>query len=330
MFPIRRNRRLRTSNAIRSLVRETSISSNDFLVPLFIVEGQGVKEEINSMPNYYRYSLYLLEEEVKTLWELGLKSVLLFVKVADVLKDNKGTEALNPDGLMQRAIKTVKEVCPDMLVMTDVALDPFSSYGHDGIVENGKIINDATVEVLAEMSISHAEAGANFVAPSDMMDGRILGIREALDQSNFLDVGIMSYSAKYASAFYGPFRDALDSAPVDMVNVPKDKKTYQMDFANRDEAIRETEMDINEGADIVMVKPGLSYLDIVRDMRNNFDIPIAVYQVSGEYAMLKAAAEKGWLDHDAVMLEQIISIKRAGADIIASYFAKDVLRLLNG
>ena len=330
MFPIRRNRRLRTSNAIRSLVRETSISSNDFLVPLFIVEGQGVKEEINSMPNYYRYSLDLLEEEVKTLWELGLKSVLLFVKVADVLKDNKGTEALNPDGLMQRAIKTVKEVCPDMLVMTDVALDPFSSYGHDGIVENGKIINDATVEVLAEMSISHAEAGANFVAPSDMMDGRILGIREALDQSNFLDVGIMSYSAKYASAFYGPFRDALDSAPVDMVNVPKDKKTYQMDFANRDEAIRETEMDINEGADIVMVKPGLSYLDIVRDMRNNFDIPIAVYQVSGEYAMLKAAAEKGWLDHDAVMLEQIISIKRAGADIIASYFAKDVLRLLNG
>ena len=329
MFPIRRNRRLRANEAIRSLVRETSISANDFLVPLFVVEGQGVKEEIASMPNYYRYSLDLLRTEVKTLWDLGLKSVLLFVKVDDALKDNKGTEALNPNGLMQRAIKTVKEVCPDMLVMTDVALDPFSSYGHDGIIEGGKIINDATVEVLAEMSISHAEAGANFVAPSDMMDGRILGIREALDQSNFIDVGIMSYAAKYASAFYGPFRDALDSAPVDMKDVPKDKKTYQMDFANRDEAIRETEMDINEGADIVMVKPGLSYLDIVRDIRNSFDIPIAVYQVSGEYAMLKAAAEKGWLDHDAVMLEQVTAIKRAGADIIASYFAKDVVRLLN-
>lgn len=329
MFPIRRNRRLRANEAIRGLVRETIITPNDFLVPLFIAEGKGIKEEIPSMPNYYRYSLDLLKDEVKLLWSLGLKSVLLFVKVDDKLKDNKGTEALNPEGLMQRAIKTVKSVCPDMLVMTDVALDPFSSYGHDGIVEGGKIINDATVEALAEMSISHAEAGADFVAPSDMMDGRIIGIREGLDQSNFLDVGIMSYSAKYASAFYGPFRDALDSAPVDMVDVPKDKKTYQMDFANRDEAIRETEMDINEGADIVMVKPGLCYLDIVRDMRNSFEIPIAVYQVSGEYAMLKAAAEKGWLDHDAVMLEQVTSIKRAGADIIASYFAKDVVRLLS-
>ena len=328
MFPIRRNRRLRTNEAIRGLVRETIITPNDFLVPLVIVEGNGIKEEIPSMPNYYRYSLDLLKDEVKFLWSLGLKSVLLFVKVDDKLKDNKGTEALNPDGLMQRAIKTVKSVCPDMLVMTDVALDPFSSYGHDGIVEGGKIINDATVEALAEMSISHAEAGADFIAPSDMMDGRIIGIREGLDQSNFLDVGIMSYSAKYASAFYGPFRDALDSAPADIIDVPKDKKTYQMDFANRDEAIRETEMDINEGADIVMVKPGLCYLDIVRDIRNSFEIPIAVYQVSGEYAMLKAAAEKGWLDHDAVMLEQVTSIKRAGADIIASYFARDVVKLI--
>ncbi|ARV09614.1 delta-aminolevulinic acid dehydratase [Winogradskyella sp. PC-19] len=329
MFPIRRNRRLRTNEAIRSLVRETYISPNDFLVPLFIVEGKGIKEEIASMPNYYRYSLDLLKDEIKTLWSLGLRSVLLFVKVPDNLKDNKGTEALNPEGLMQRAIKTVKDVCPNMLVMTDVALDPFSAYGHDGIIEGGKIINDATVEVLAEMSISHAEAGADFVAPSDMMDGRILGIREALDQSNLIDVGIMSYSAKYASAFYGPFRDALDSAPVDLQHIPKDKKTYQMDFANREEAIRETEMDINEGADIVMVKPGLCYLDIVRDIRNSFDVPIAVYQVSGEYAMLKAAAEKGWLDHDAVMLEQITSIKRAGANIIASYFAKDVVKLIS-
>ncbi|RED46461.1 porphobilinogen synthase [Winogradskyella eximia] len=330
MFPIRRNRRLRTNDAIRSLVRETYITPNDFLVPLFVVEGKGVKEEIASMPNYYRFSLDLLKEEVKLLWSLGLKSVLLFVKVDDSLKDNKGTEAWNPNGLMQHAIKTVKEVCPQMLVMTDVALDPYSSYGHDGIVEGGKIINDATVEALAEMSLSHAEAGADFVAPSDMMDGRIIGIREALDQSNLIDVGIMSYSAKYASAFYGPFRDALDSAPVDLIDVPKDKKTYQMDFANRDEAIKETEMDINEGADIVMVKPGLCYLDIVRDIKNNFNVPLAVYQVSGEYAMLKAAAEKGWLDHDAVMMEQVTAIKRAGADIIASYFAKDVVKLING
>ena len=329
MFPTRRNRRLRANDVIRRLVKETTISPNDFLVPLFIVEGKGVKEEIASMPNYYRYSLDLLQDEVRSLWNLGLKAVLLFVKVDDVLKDNKGTEALNPSGLMQRAIKTIKDVCPDMLVMTDVALDPFSSYGHDGIVENGKIVNDATVEVLAKMSVSHAEAGANFVAPSDMMDGRILGIREALDQSHFIDVGIMSYSAKYASAFYGPFRDALDSAPVDKQNIPKDKKTYQMDISNRNEAIRETEMDIDQGADIVMVKPGLCYLDIVRDIKNNFDVPIAVYQVSGEYAMLKAAADKGWLDHDAVMIEQITAIKRAGADIIASYFAKDVVEFLN-
>ena len=329
MFPIRRNRRLRSNSVIRSLVRETIITANDFLVPLFIVEGSGVKDEIPSMPNYYRYSLDLLKTEVLDLWNLGLRSVLLFVKVDDNLKDNKGTEALNPNGLMQRAIKLIKDTCPDMLVMTDVALDPFSSFGHDGIVENGKIINDATVEVLAEMSISHAEAGANFVAPSDMMDGRILAIREALDQSNFIDTGIMSYSAKYASAYYGPFRDALDSAPVDVTDVPKDKKTYQMDFANRDEALRETEMDIDEGADIVMVKPGLCYLDIVSSIKQSFDVPVSVYQVSGEYAMLKAAAEKGWLEHDAVMMEQLIAIKRAGADIIASYFAKDAVRLLN-
>ncbi|WP_299223724.1 porphobilinogen synthase [uncultured Psychroserpens sp.] len=328
MYPLRRNRRLRTNGAIRSLVRETIISPNDFLVPLFVVEGKGVKEEIESMPNYFRYSLDLLEHEVKELWKLGLKSVLLFVKVPDNLKDNKGAEALNPNGLMQRTIKTVKNACPDMLVMTDVALDPYSTHGHDGIVEHGKIINDATSDVLAEMSLSHAEAGANFVAPSDMMDGRILNIREALEGHGFTDTGIMSYSAKYASAFYGPFRDALDSAPVDLKDIPKDKRTYQMDFANRFEAIKETEMDIDEGADIVMIKPGLCYLDIVREIKNEVDVPVAVYQVSGEYAMLKAAAEKGWLDHDAVMLEQITAIKRAGANIIASYFAKDVVKLL--
>lgn len=328
MYPLRRNRRLRTNQAIRSIVRETIITPNDFLVPLFVVEGKGIKQEIASMPNYYRFSLDLLEHEVRELWKLGLKSVLLFVKVPDNLKDNKGTEALNPNGLMQRAIKTVKNVCPEMLVMTDVALDPYSSYGHDGIIQNGKIINDDTVDVLAEMSLSHAQAGANFVAPSDMMDGRILSIREALEDDGFTDTGIMSYSAKYASAFYGPFRDALDSAPADIKDIPKDKKTYQMDFANRFEALKETEMDIDEGADIVMVKPGLCYLDIVREIKNEVDVPVAVYQVSGEYSMLKAAAEKGWLDHDAVMLEQITAIKRAGADVIASYFAKDVVKLL--
>jgi porphobilinogen synthase len=329
MYPLRRNRRLRTNEAIRSLVRETIITPNDFLVPLFVVEGKGVKEEIASMPNYYRFSLDLLEKEVKDLLNLGLKSVLLFVKVSENLKDNKGTEALNPNGLMQRAIKTVKNACPDMLVMTDVALDPYSSYGHDGIVENGMIVNDSTVDILAKMSVSHAKAGANFVAPSDMMDGRILSIREALEGEGFTDTGIMSYSAKYASAFYGPFRDALDSAPVDLLNVPKDKKTYQMDYANRIEAVRETQMDIDEGADIVMIKPGIAYLDIVRDIKNVVDVPIAVYQVSGEYAMIKAASEKGWLDHDAVMMEQITAIKRAGADIIASYFAKDVVKLIS-
>lgn len=329
MYPLRRNRRLRTNEVIRSLVRETIITPNDFLVPLFIVEGKGIKEEITSMPNYFRFSLDVLENEVKTLWSLGLKSVLLFVKVPDNLKDNKGAEALNPNGLMQQSIKNVKNVCPEMLVMTDVALDPYSIYGHDGIVKNGKIINDDTAEILAEMSVSHAQAGANFVAPSDMMDGRILTIREALEDEGFTDTGIMSYSAKYASAFYGPFRDALDSAPVDLVNVPKNKKTYQMDFANRHEALRETKMDIEEGADIVMVKPGMAYLDIVRDVKNKFDIPVAVYQVSGEYAMIKAAAEKGWLDHDQIMMETTIAFKRAGADIIASYFAKDIVKLIS-
>lgn len=328
MYPLRRNRRLRTSEAIRSLVRETIITPDDFLVPLFVVEGKGIKEEIASMPNYYRMSLDLLDKEVKELWKMGLKSVLLFVKVPDNLKDNQGTEALNPNGLMQRAIKAVKSACPEMLVMTDVALDPFSEFGHDGIVENGKILNDETAEVLGEMSVSHAEAGADFVAPSDMMDGRILTIREALEDADFFDTGIMSYSAKYASAFYGPFRDALDSAPVDVQDIPKDKKTYQMDPANRFEAIKETEMDIDEGADIVMVKPGIAYLDIVREIKNEVDVPVAVYQVSGEYAMIKAAAEKGWLDHDAVMMEQLIAIKRAGANIIASYFAKDVVDII--
>ena len=318
-----RNRRLRTSEALRSLVRETTVSPNDLIVPLFVVEGEDVKEEISSMPGYFRYSLDLLKKEVKELWEMGLKSVLIFVKVPDSLKDNKGTEALNPDGLMQRAVKTIKDTVPEMLVMTDVALDPYSSFGHDGIVENKQIVNDATTEVLAKMALSHVVSGADFVAPSDMMDGRIRAIRELLEQKNFHNAGIMSYSAKYASAFYGPFRDALDSAPGF-----GDKKTYQMDPANRVEAVKETLQDIEEGADIVMVKPGLCYLDIVREIRNSVQVPVAVYQVSGEYAMIKAASEKGWLNHDAVMLEQLTAIKRAGANLIASYFAKEAARLL--
>lgn len=326
---LRRNRRLRSSASIRSLVRETYITPNDFLVPLFVVEGKDVKEEIDSMPDYHRFSLNLLVKEVKELWSMGLKSVLLFVKVEEALKDNSGTEALNPEGLMQRAIKTIKDACPEMLVMTDVALDPYSFYGHDGVVGNGEIVNDDTTAILAEMGLSHARAGADVLAPSDMMDGRIFEMRTLLEDEGFYNTGIMSYSAKYASSFYGPFRDALDSAPVDLKNVPRDKKTYQMDFANREEAIKETLMDIQEGADIVMVKPGLCYLDIVRDLREVVQVPIAVYQVSGEYAMLKAAAQKGWLDHDAVMMEQVTAIKRAGAQIIASYFAKDVVQLIN-
>ena len=329
MFPLKRNRRLRANENIRSLVRETILSPNDFIVPLFVVEGNGIKEEIASMPNYFRLSLDNLEKEIKELQKLELKSVLLFVKVPDNLKDNAGKEALNPNGLMQRAIKTIKNVAPEMLVMTDVALDPYSIYGHDGIIENGQIVNDATSNFLAQMSVSHAQAGADFVAPSDMMDGRIQAIRQALETEGLIDTGIMSYSAKYASAHYGPFRDALDSAPVDLQNIPKDKKTYQMDYHNRLEAIRETQMDIDEGADIVMVKPGIAYLDIVREIKNMSTVPVAVYQVSGEYAMIKAASERGWLNHNAVMMEQTTAIKRAGADLIASYFAKDIVKLIS-
>ena len=323
MYPIQRNRRLRSSATLRKLVQEYHLSPNDFIVPLFVIEGTQKKEAIASMPCYYSLSLDLVAKKVKTLWELGLKSVLIFVKVPGNLKDNLGTEAINPNGLMQRSIKAVKNAVPEMIVMTDVALDPFSSFGHDGVVNNGKIINDQTVDILASMALSHAEAGADVVAPSDMMDGRILGIRKYLDLKNFHETVIMSYSAKYASSFYGPFRDALDSAPGF-----GDKKTYQMDYANRKEAIVETLRDIEEGADIVMVKPGLAYLDIVRDIRESVSAPIAVYQVSGEYSMLKAAAEKGWLDHDTTMMEQLLCFKRAGASLIASYFAEEAVKLL--
>jgi len=305
------------------MVQENQILASDFLVPLFVVEGSGIMEEISSMPDYFRMSLENIQTEVKELWSLGLKSVLLFVKVPDELKDNKGTEAINPNGLMPRAIKAVKEACPDMLVFTDVAMDPYSSFGHDGIVEDGEIVNDDTVKVLADVSVMHAKAGADFVAPSDMMDGRIGAIRAALEEANFPNVGIMSYSAKYASAFYGPFRDALDSAPGF-----GDKRTYQMDPANSTEAVKEIIDDVNEGADLIMVKPGMPYLDIVSLATQTTDLPIAVYQVSGEYAMIKAASQKGWLNEEDAMMESIMCIKRAGANIIASYFAKDIAKLL--
>lgn len=323
MIPIhKRYRRLRSNEVIRNMVAETSLSANQFIVPLFICEGSNKKEEIPSMPGYFRLSLDKLKDEVAELNALGLGSVLLFVKVPDELKDNEGKEALNHDGLMQRAVRQIKKLSPDMVVFTDVALDPYSSYGHDGIVENKKIVNDATVDVLAKMSVSHAQAGSDFVAPSDMMDGRVRAIRAALDSAGFNDTGILSYSAKYASGFYGPFRDALDSAPGF-----GDKKTYQMDFRNASEAIKEVELDIDEGADIVMIKPAGAYLDIIRSVKNIVKVPVAAYQVSGEYAMIKAAAANGWLDEKQVMVESLMAIRRAGADVIATYFAKDFVRM---
>ncbi len=324
MYPLNRNRRLRNSAAMRDLVRETQLAPTDFLVPLFIVEGTKTKTEIPSMPGYFRFSLDLVIHEAQRLYDMGVSGVLLFVKIADSNKDNTGAAALNTEGLMQRSIRAIKAAVPKLVVCTDVALDPYSTYGHDGIVEANEIKNDVTVDVLAQMALSHVENGADIVAPSDMMDGRILAVRNTLENAGYVHTGIMSYSAKYASAFYGPFRDALGSAPGF-----GDKKTYQMDVANRKEAIVETLRDIEEGADIVMVKPGMAYLDIVRDLANQIHVPIAVYQVSGEYAMLKAAAEKGWLDHDAVMLEQLIAFKRAGASLIVSYNAADAIKLLS-
>ncbi len=335
MFPLQRGRRLRTSEAIRTIVRETTLSPSDFMFPMFITEGENYKSEIPSMPGIYRRSIDLTVEEVKEVFALGIRAVNIYVKVDESLKDNTGKEAWNPNGLMQRAIKAIKAACPEMIVMPDVALDPYSIYGHDGIIENGDIANDATNEALVKMAVSHAQAGADFVAPSDMMDGRVLRLRQGLDAAGFSNVGIMSYSAKYASAFYGPFRDALDSAPKDNksntepVEVPKDKKTYQMDYANRIEAIKEALMDVEEGADMVMVKPGIAYLDIVREVKNAVNVPVTVFHVSGEYAMIKAASERGWLDHDKIMMEQLMCIKRAGASLISTYFAKEAAVLLN-
>ncbi len=324
MILTRRNRILRKTPAIRNLVSETILTPDDFITPLFIEEGENIQTEIASMPDYYRRSVDLTVNEVRELWSMGIKSILLFIKCKEELKDNTGKEAWNKDGLMQRSIKAIKDAVPEIYIMTDVALDPYSSYGHDGIVKDGEILNDKTVEALVKMSISHAEAGADMVAPSDMMDGRIGAIREGLEENNFTKVGIMAYSAKYASCFYGPFRDALDSAPGF-----GDKKTYQMDYANRIEAVKEALMDVEEGADIVMVKPGLPYLDIVREVKNAVDVPVSVYNISGEYAMIKAAAKMGWIDENKAILETLTCIKRAGADLIATYFAKDAVRLIS-
>jgi porphobilinogen synthase len=330
MFPLQRGRRLRTNESIRSLVRETSLSPTDFMFPMFITEGENVQIEISSMPGIFRRSIDLTVQEVLELFDLGIRAVNIYVKVNDDLKDNTGKEAWNDNGLMQNAIRAIKKACPEMIVMPDVALDPYSIYGHDGIIHKGDVENDSTNDALVKMAISHATAGADFVAPSDMMDGRVLRLRQGLDAAGFENVGIMSYAAKYASAFYGPFRDALDSAPKEAdVVVPKDKKTYQMDFANRIEAVKEALWDIEEGADMVMVKPGIAYLDIVREVKNAVDVPVAVFHVSGEYAMIKAAAERGWLDHDKTMMEQLMCIKRAGASLISTYFAKEAAILLN-
>ena len=324
-----RNRRLRANASIRALVQETVLTTNDLVMPIFVMEGTDKQEPIPSMPGIFRRTLDLTVKECQDLYSMGVKAVNLYMKVSENLKDNKGTESWNKNGLMQNTIKAIKDAVPGMIVMPDVALDPYSIFGHDGIITNGKVDNDATNDALVKMSVSHAEAGADILAPSDMMDGRVAAIRTGLEEGGFTDVGILSYAAKYASSFYGPFRSALDSAPKENADIPKDKKTYQMDFHNSREAIDEAMKDVAEGADIIMIKPGMPYLDIVAKVRDAIDLPIAVYNVSGEYAMLKAAAQNGWLDNDKAIIESLTCIKRAGADMIFTYAAKEAAVLLN-
>jgi len=326
MLNISRPRRNRLTPAIRNLIRETSLTSHDLIAPLFLIEGKNLAEPIASMPGISRLSVDLLVKECRELYDLGVPCVSLFPAIEDKLKNPKASEAYNPDGLYQRAIKEVKNAIPELLVMTDVALDPYSSDGHDGLVDpkTGEILNDATLEVLAKMSLVQAKSGSDILGPSDMMDGRVGFIRDALDEENFTNTAIMSYAAKYASAFYGPFRDALNSAPK-----KGDKKTYQMDFANVREALREAYLDESEGADVLMVKPGLPYLDVIKTLRENTTLPLAAYNVSGEFAMVKAAHERGFIDGEKVMIEMLWSFKRAGADMILTYFAKDAARLLS-
>lgn len=319
----RRPRRNRQTEAIRNMVQETTLGLNDFINPLFIIEGQNQRVEVNSMPGIFRYSIDTLLDEVAACVDLGIKAFAPFPSIAEQLKDKYATESHNPEGLFPSAIRAIKKNFPEVALITDVAMDPYSSDGHDGIVENGEILNDESLEVLGKMALTQAQAGADIVAPSDMMDGRIGYIRQLLDENGYHKVGIMAYTAKYASAFYGPFRDALGSAPK-----AGDKKTYQMNYANRREALLEAELDTAEGADYLMVKPALSYLDVIKLLRENSHLPITAYNVSGEYAMVKAADQKGWVDGEKIMLETLTSIKRAGADAILSYFAKEFAQYL--
>ncbi len=320
-FPIHRPRRLRQSGAIRRLVRETALSADNLILPLFVMHGKDGKTAIQSMPGQYRLTISALLKETAEAHRLGIPGVMLFG--IPKRKDEVGSEGVSPDGIVQRAVRAIKDQCPDLLVMTDVCIDEYTSHGHCGVVKDGKILNDETLEVLTQMAITHAEAGADLVAPSDMMDGRVGAIRKGLDENSHEAVPILSYAAKYASCFYAPFRDAAESSPQF-----GDRKTYQMDVANRREALNEVALDIEEGADIVMVKPALSFLDIIRDVKDAFEVPVAAYQVSGEYAMIKAAAEKGWLDEARAMSESLLSIRRAGADMILTYFAKEVARIV--
>jgi porphobilinogen synthase len=321
--PIYRPRRNRRTPAVRALVRETTLAASDFVWPVFVTGGDGVREPIPSMPGCSRLSLDLLLDEAREARDLGIPAMALFPALPDDRKDPRATASTDPDGLLQQTVRALKQALPELLVITDVAMDPYSSDGHDGLVVDGEIVNDETLGILAAMAVSQADAGADLVAPSDMMDGRVGAIRAALDVAGHTDVGILSYAAKYASAFYGPFRDALDSAPRG-----GDKQTYQMDPANRREAIREVELDVAESADIVMVKPALAYLDVIAAVRDAVDVPVAAYHVSGEYAMVKAAGERGWMDADAVIHECLLSIKRAGADMILTYAAKEVAKRL--
>ena len=316
-----RPRRLRRSASIRGLVRETELSPRQLIYPMFVTEGKAVRECIETMPGQFRLSIDELLRECEELYELGIGAVNLFGY--SIEKDELGSMSYDSGGLIQRAVRAIKKTIPELCVQTDVALDPYTTHGHDGLVINGEIVNDESVEVLCRMALSHAEAGADWIAPSDMMDGRVGAIRNALDGQGFDGVGILAYSAKYASCFYGPFRGALKSAPKS-----GDKKSYQMDPANTREALREISLDLDEGADVVMIKPALCYLDVISRVRDTFDVPIAAYNVSGEYAMVIAAAEKGWLDKDRAMMEMLLSIRRAGADMILTYFAKDVAAYL--
>ncbi|MBN8692318.1 MAG: porphobilinogen synthase [Bacteroidetes bacterium] len=313
-----RPRRNRKSEVIRKLVQENEVTVNDFIFPLFLIDGKNKKSEVASMPGIFRFSSDLLLKEIESCLNLGINTFALFPNIEEKLKDKKATESWNKKGLYLRTLTEVKKKFPEAVIMTDVAMDPYSSDGHDGIVKNGEILNDETLEVLGKMALAQAQCGADIIGPSDMMDGRVAHLRDVLDDNGFTNVSIMSYTAKYASAFYGPFRDALDSAPKF-----GDKKTYQMNPANSKEALLEAELDFSEGADFLMVKPALSYLDIIKSLNDNFVLPIAAYNVSGEYAMVKAAAQKGWIDNKKIRDEILLSIKRAGASVILTYFAKE-------